>query len=521
MKKRMYIQLGRVGDILNVLPLCRRDFIETGVRPVLMVAEKFCGLLDGVTYVEPFVFGGRFEDISLAYDVAEPFAEKLGVELVCTQIYGEGLYAAASCSSFLREAWARDPRAPAWGTLPLVFDRRDPTREAGVSNQLMKRSTGKPYIVLALSGTSSPFPENVSLSTYLRNKLGKTFDFVDVSGFIAPRFYDLLALLEGAHALVTVDSGLLHLAAALPSLDVFAFVTRWPSAWHGSAWRAQHAARFYYDEAPECFASLVDAILRGNDANRPSIQHAWTHFTGAETDETNRRNAFARSTWRSEYATGRWIDREFAERHSSRSSADLGDPCPIPFMRDVIDHADSYAAPDDLIAWTNADSCFTPGLTGRIVDVVSRTGCAYTHRWDFYKPFGRPLRNEAEVKRGEWYMGTDACFFTARWWRRHRDEYPDLLVGREQNDEILRQLIKRHGGLEIPAAIYHEKHASFWEHAGNREQNPGNAYNRRLAVRWFLRNGYGPNDWRWWAIPESPFDRAVDTGRKVDVSCIP
>src|SRR5258707_5981078 len=47
--------------------------------------------------------------------------------------------------------------SPAWGTLPLVFDRRDVTREAAVKEQLLARSGGKPYVLLALSGTSSPF----------------------------------------------------------------------------------------------------------------------------------------------------------------------------------------------------------------------------------------------------------------------------------------------------------------------------------------------------------------------------
>jgi hypothetical protein len=504
--RRLYIQLGRIGDILNILPLCKADFDRTGERPFLLVAEEFRPLLDGVTYVEPIVFPGEFEDNMGGYNLAEKVAAAHGLEIVCTQIYGRDLCGLELCSSFLRESWARVPRAPAWGSLPLEFDHRDRTREAGVRNQLMKRSRGNPYIVLALNGKSSPFPFYTQLANYLRNKLGAWFDFVDVSGFIAPRFYDLLATLEGAHALITVDSGVLHLAAAVPELPVIAFVTRDPTTWHGSAWRPQHVARFYYDEAPECFAKVANVTSGARTQEHPKILHVWSHFQadGLEAD-TVRRMAFARATWRAEYENGCWWDCEFRAEHQKRSSGDiLSDPRPMPYVRDVIDHALTVAPEhrdgEDVIAFTNADVSFTPGITGWILDRMAREGCAYTHRRDFPR-LDRPLANEEAVRRGAWYPGSDAFFFTVAWWRKHREEFPDMVLGREQCDEVLRQLIKRHGGREIPDAIYHEKHRSFWENDGNREGNPANQHNRRLARKWFLRTGYGPNDPVWWAIP--------------------
>ncbi len=497
------MQLGRAGDILNILPLCRRDFDRTGERPLLMVAQQFAPILDGVTYVEPVIWKAPFEAVMGAMQVATNIAEDRKLELVCTQIYGEGLCSTEQCSSFMRESWDRLPDSPAWGSLPLDFDRRDMPREIGVKNSLLQRSTGKPYIVLALSGTSSPFPFNADLSRYLRSKLGKDFDFVDVSAFIAPRFYDLLSLLEGAHALVTVDSGLLHLAAAVPTLDVVAFITREPSAWHGSPWRPQHLARFYYDEAPECFQEVMTIIAEPAVA-RPAIWHAWSHFQieGID-DDTQRRMKFARSTWEAEYKLADWRECEFKAIDSRRSSADapIHDPRPMPYWHDIVSKV--LAQPcrgDDIIALTNSDVCFTPGLTGRVIDTLKRHRAAHTHRWDFYRPFEKQLTSEAAVKRGQWYPGSDAFFFTVRWWLKHRAEYPDMLLGREQNDEILRQLIKRHGGVEIPAAIYHEKHASYWEHHGNREKNSGNQYNRRLAHRWFLKTGLRANDPEWWKI---------------------
>jgi hypothetical protein len=258
--KRVLLQLGRAGDILNVLPLCWHSYTATAQRSLVMVSQPYASLFDGVGYADVLPVPNKFEDIIGAYPKAEAAAKEHGARLVCTQIYGEGLATAETCSSFMRESWAQVPNSPAWGSLPLIFDKRDRNRERAVSRNLLQNATGKPYIVLCLSGTSSPFRGNRELKLFLRQKLEKDFDFVDVSAFIAPRFYDLLGVMEGAHCIVSVDTGLLHLAHACPKVPVVAFITRQPSPWHGSPWRPQHVARFFYDEAPECSPAIAHAI---------------------------------------------------------------------------------------------------------------------------------------------------------------------------------------------------------------------------------------------------------------------
>lgn len=506
--RRIYVQLGRAGDILNVLPLCKRD-ADAGRRPALMVAEQFASLLDGVTYVDPLIFRGPFEDVLAAHheacDIAKRSTDGLR-SVVCPQIYGRDLFVNEDCSSFLRQSWAQVPGSPPWGSLPLVFDRRDLTRERGVAKQLLQRATGKPYIVLALSGTSSPFPHGPDLNRYLRSKLGKEFDFVDVSGFVAPRFYDLLTVLNNAHAIVTVDSGVLHLAAAVPMTPVIAFITREPSLWHGSAWRPQHVARFFYDEAPACFRRVANVAQFPTLGQRRRILHVFSEYpAGVLSPDDRRRVVFAQDTWQDEYRLGGGWQRVPFDPRGASSSGDVGDPRPMPLVNDLILTAVARSDhPDDIIALTNSDICFTPGLTGWIYDTVSRHGAAFTHRFDF----GRlevKHRNEQETKRGAFYPGSDAFFFSVGWWNRHGHEYPLMYLGREQCDEVLRQLVKRHGGLEIDGAIYHEKHASYWESPEQRASNPGNQHNRRQARAWFVRNGYGPDDSRWWAIPKRPY----------------
>jgi hypothetical protein len=504
MKNRIFVMLGRAGDVLNVLSLCWRDYVATGKRPLLMVAEPFASLLDGVGYVEPVIWRGKFEDVAGACQEAETIARTFGLELICTQIYGQGLACAESCSSFMRESWDRVPGAPAWGTLPLVFDRRSTDRETAVKGQLLARSTGKPYVLLALSGTSSPFVHAAELSRYLRDQLGSEFDFIDIGAFIAPRFFDLLGVFAEAHCLVTIDAGPLHLAHATPDLPVVAFITREPSLWHGSPWRPSHVGRFFYDEAPDCFDQVAHAVRHAKERDlRPKIWHVWSDYPTK--GETARRMALAHATWATEHANGFWRECPFTENDQWRHSGDVGDVHPMPYVSDLVEHVLAHGPKEtDIVAFTNADVCFAPGLTGWILEKVTRHGAAYTHRYDFARLNG-PLVTESAVKRGKWYPGSDAFFFTVAWWRQHGAEYPEMILGREQCDEVLRQLVKRHGGVEIPGAIYHEKHGSLWnsseQHAGNR----GNQHNRRLARQWFVRHGYGPNDPLWWALPAKPY----------------
>lgn len=501
-RPKFFLQLGRAGDILNVFPLLKRDADQFGEPCPIMITAPYLRLFEGVSYAEPVVFEGDFEDVAKASIEAGKLAGALGRDLVCTQIYGRKFWVPLTCWSFMRQSWAQCPDAPAWGSLPLEFDRRDPQREEDIFQQLRRGKDG-PYAICALSGTSSPFEHSLAVLEGIR---GAGIDVVDVSGFLCDRFQDILGLLERATVIVAVDSGVLHLAHAVPSVPVVALITRDPSKWHGSAWRPQHKARFFYDEMPEKLGELIQAVRFSRVFNGPRIFHVYTHLEQGASEDTRRRNDFAASTWAPEYRTARWVPLPFGEGLLRRSSGDapIHDERPIPFMHDVIELAMNLNPEDlqdwDIIAWTNADSCFTPGLTGKMLEIVERHGCAYTHRWDFHTKIVEPLTHEGLVRRGEWYPGTDACFFTVGWWRAHRDEYPDMLVGREQNDEVLRQLIKRHGGLEVPAAIYHEKHPSFWEHHGRRMTGHGNRWNQQLAAAWFLKMGFRPFDPVWWQV---------------------
>lgn len=515
--RKLFLQLGRVGDILNVLPLAWAHKERTGETPLFMVAREFAHVLEAVSYVEPVIFEGPFEQVVLgAWQ-----ARKLTPDVVFCQIYGRGVMASQNCSSFAREAWSQAASADPWGSLPLVIDRRDRAREAAlVARVLGEAPDARPLILTALSGHSSPFPFRHQLVDHLERRFsvepgpGEIFDdsvrIVDISEVRAERFTDLLALYEAADLLIAVDTGHQHLAHACPALPVISLVTREPSRWHGSPWRRNHVARIYYDEFPRILRDPEDPwgrwVRKAFAYRAPVFVHVWADWRppGPETPAGKRRQN-AEGSWELERRVADWIECPFPREAARRTGRDLGDPHELHFIRDSIEHALEVCAlrHDDVLVLTNSDTCFAPGLTGKIADHVRRNNaCGFAHRYDFEEgQLGLHYVHEAAIRNAKFYPGCDLFFFTVQWWRENGRKFPDFLAGREGWDEVLRQLIKLTGGRGIDHAIYHEKHPSYWESKEGAE-SAGNVYNRRLREAWFRETGFVPFDYQWMHLVE-------------------
>jgi hypothetical protein len=180
------------------------------------------------------------------------------------------------------------------------------------------------------------------------------------------------------------------------------------------------------------------------------------------------------------------------EQFSRRIEADHG----LPFITDLIDHGDEVCAnPEDIISVSNSDVGCIHGITGYILDRVRANGCAFAHRHDSAGRIDEPIISEATVRADlQWYPGSDWFWMTKAWWTAHRAEMPDMVLGREYWDAVLRQIMKRSGGQDIPFSVWHEKHPNGWEHPSLRETLPGNVHNRDLARAWFAHNGSDAND---------------------------
>ena len=476
-----YLLLGRSGDLCTLLPALKRqaDLVK---RPVdLIVSQDYAALLSGVSYVNPVVFPGTFDRPN------EALAWSRRSAINCT-VYGVNFWRPSECWAFDREIWHRSRCDTPFGYLPLVFDRRSVEREQALADRVLPK-TQRPIVLTSLRGTSSPFQKPTEFLDGLKARL-PDFEVVDTSGIVAEKPYDLLGLYQRAAALVAIDSMPLHLSRATPQLNTIALITDGPTPWHRTSWRPHHSLRLLYSEAHDNLERVAAQII--SNAKRPTVHLVYSQSNSPDAS-TQRRLDIAKAGRAAEMRAFPFWELVKFVQPAGRSAASFGDK-PLPFVRDMIEQAfTACATDDDIIAITNADIGFTPGITGMILETVGRHGAAFAHRWDF-SHVSRPAMNEAETKRARWYAGSDLFVFTKRWWRANGVFFPDMVLGREAWDMVMRNLIKKTCGLEaeLHNAIWHERHQSPWE---QQKDSGGNRHNRALAQGWLDKHGGDWNDW--------------------------
>lgn len=473
---RLFICLGRTGDIINLLPVLLKESESLSDPVLLMVAQEFASILEGCSYVKPVIWRGPWQNCIEAEAAARSgFPDH---EIVNCCVYGIDYRFKRESANYQREQWRLSLTPHPWGHLPLVFDLRDRERE------LRQFPARKGHVVTCFSGVSTPFPM-LAARAIIDDLERSGFEVVDVSTVRAEFFFDLLGLIETALCVVCSDSALLHLTAATGT-PVVSLIQDQSPRWQRSEWRPQHVGRIYYSEAIVAPKLVSNAVALAHLADRlPRFVHAHC-FRGVVNAETHRRMKLALSSWDQEADwSGRWIDCQ-VKRVARDSSSVYGEAGAAPFYRDVIDEALKLCRPQDVVVLSNSDVGVTPGFTGWLVDALIRSGAAFTHRWDSDVKLHEIPRSEDQVAKLKWYPGSDCWAFTVSWWRMHGWQFPDMVMGREAGDMVLRHVVKLGHGVEIPYAIWHEKHPSYWEHWGHKDSLPANLQNRVLATE-FLR----------------------------------
>lgn len=262
------ICLGRSGDLMVTLGFLHHEYVESGVKPKLMVAEEYGDLLDGVNYVEPIIFNGPWNELGRAYKEALKLDKKVrlaqvaGPKPVLDKIVYGGKFDVQT-ESFEKEMWRVAGKLGVWPqNLPLVFDNRDKKREKElwekVSSDWHWKKKEQPLVLVSTSGFSSPFPYTELLWELLGTRM-RGYNVVDISELRAERIYDLIGLYEKAHCLILTDSAPLHLAQAV-NVPVCALIADTPTLWHGSAWRPNHISYIRYKNLPRDFNIMFNAI---------------------------------------------------------------------------------------------------------------------------------------------------------------------------------------------------------------------------------------------------------------------
>lgn len=477
----VHVNAGRYGDIISFLAVLYNEYQETGIKPRLVVAKDYADILDGVSYVDPLVFNGAFEDVAGAIQFAKQFTDDVktsqvvGIsDVIVSQVYGESYAPKIICDSFAKDAWRLAGKLDLWPSQPpLIFDRRDKKREKLLYKYI---PTLKPWIVVSTGGISSPFPYRELLWEILNHCLPE-FHIVDLAKIKAERMYDLLGIMDhpNMEAMILTDSGPLHLSYAATK-PVHALIADSPTMWFGAPWRPSYASYTRYKNFPRDVTRILDVIRNPPlKPKHPNIIHVYQRTPWA-TGEEKRRNEVAAKTWD---RIG-WVDCGLDDNCFVRHAGNVipNETKNIPMIKDMLRMACIGRDDKDVIVLTNTDTCVASNLLERLAGNLP----AYAYRYDF-KQIDTPIPND-QIIYGTKYAGCDLFAMRVGWWRRNHSLFPDMVLGRHSWDRILRELFKIAEGREITNLIYHERHPSAWEDASNLNNDPSNLRNAKLAREW-------------------------------------
>jgi len=209
--QRTFIQLGRAGDVILLMPAMRYIYQTEGVKPRLITSSEFGPILDGVSYVDPVVLNVHWW---FGMKEATEYAKKYFGGATVVQCHADKwVVNLKEYPTFMESTHSRT--GVPWEhftTLPMVFDRRSPEREL----KHLPNTNGKPFIAVNMVGFSSPFPHASEMWKIL-NSVRDRAHIIDLSTIKLPRIYDLLGIFDRAIGTIHIDTATLHLAHGSPS----------------------------------------------------------------------------------------------------------------------------------------------------------------------------------------------------------------------------------------------------------------------------------------------------------------
>lgn len=505
------VMLGRYGDIIQILPICRR-IAEAYGTPHLVVSTKFASVLDGVSYVKPVPVDLPYSEVRQAVDWAKQQFEFV----LQAQVWGTDFKLKCESATYDIESWRLlgFERLFSSGTMPVIFDKRDAGREKLLEDVYLPGDNRPLMLTNLYGGHSSPFSGGVDLQRWVEDTYRSTYHIVDLAGVKATRIYDLLALMDRASVLVTMDTATLHLAAAA-SVPVVSLVA--PKGWGASTGRSNIIARVEYNDpalrrkvaqavdsrAPRepLSMSLVHPVLR-----RPPTRIIF-HSVEIHPQATDARKKFAVDSWEKLYAPGKFVPAYYS-RYVRDARKELGDKRDLPFLKDVLGKALEDAADYDIVAFCNDDNTLNSACLNHILFYGSVYEAVAWRRGE-YKPGQHPpltATPEAWRSASVGHIGHDLFVFTAGWLRSNWNSIPDYVLGASEWDLGMALHIRRFHGVrsdetnvnsnKFPAeppvgVVGHEIHSPQWAAKDNRLSAPSQVHNRALLRAWI--SSYQPN----------------------------
>lgn len=256
---KTWVQLAKHGDILSLCPILHEEFKTTGIKPRLIVAAEYASILERVSYVEPVIWPGNWQDLKQAI----VFAKQRFPNVVVPQIFGKDFPIAKHTPSFQLDQWLRAGYLDKWDTLPMVIDR--------ISKRASSNGSAK-VILYADHSQGSPFPLKDTLYRLLADNFNTTHTVKRLSEVRCKNPLDLLALFDSADCLVTVETMMLHLSAA-STVPTVALVADSPTRWKGAAWSKRFLAHIRYADFVMRQNEIVTAVKRAlNKEKAPNLE---------------------------------------------------------------------------------------------------------------------------------------------------------------------------------------------------------------------------------------------------------
>jgi hypothetical protein len=477
------IQLGKYGDLVNVLPLVKFMSERSG-RPVTVVCrEPYSHTLEGTSYAVAQVTNAeRSTQLELLNGDAD------------TQLCGE------SQIPYNIQQWLMVDMADEFYSMFPVFDRRNKPGESILIESTL--NFDMPVLLFTTEAESSDMGKE--LQTELRNRIydsfGDDFQLVDIGKMRTDRIYDMLGLMELASALITVDSAMLHVATAC-NVPVVALVSdHHPREWRASATKRNVMFRCHYDEVLENWGRIKIAVKKGVPELFPSgrIVHVVPTFRVDRWDIT-RRNALASLSWGRlhsgdcEFAP--YVSEDATRKHDCKGGRTL------PFLKDALAFGiDACASDSDIICFTNTDVVLSPGFGDALRYHMRSNDFCCSFRM-CYELGERPdFTNRSRTTD----YGRDMFAFRRSWLVKNLQKIPDFLLGMGGWDFALAMWFRSLSGryfshndhckslpeCEIQLGfVWHETHRSEWTTSHTKEWERARASQLSLVERFLVDIG--------------------------------
>lgn len=268
-----YVHLGKYGDVMLFLPALKRVADETGKPPIVMISRDYASVLEGVSYVRPWVVDLHWwQGLDTARKMAEaegfrphmtkwwdlpdakPPMDLPGGRNITLTVHGRAMTIAASeWDSFQASQWRYAgftvENMMQW---PLVFDRRSPEREEQLRQRHM--SGGHSWLLVNMPKSGTSVFQHQQRAMALAQQSGLMV--CDLSMVHATRIYDLLGLYDHAVGMVTADTATLHLAPA-SNIPYIAFVN---DGGAGSIPRGNCILSIRYSQFPRKIPAYINAL---------------------------------------------------------------------------------------------------------------------------------------------------------------------------------------------------------------------------------------------------------------------